>query len=101
MGIDAHRAGRNGTPSAGRSTVEPLLRELERISGAADTERACADQALIVELRREIDELRAAVAHLRSGASPLPGRLRPVVARAMIETAAGENPATAAEPPPR
>lgn len=66
------------------SPLLPLLRELERISGFADTERAAADQALIAELRQEIAELRAAVAHLRAGTSALPRRLRPVVARAVI-----------------
>jgi hypothetical protein len=64
--------------------VGPLLRELERISGHADTERAVADQAIIAELREEIAALRAAVAHLRAGTTALPGHLRPVVARAMI-----------------
>ena len=67
-----------------QSIIHPLLTELERISGRVDTERAAADQALIADLRREITELRAAVAHLRAGATALPGRLRPVVARAMI-----------------
>lgn len=64
--------------------VAPLLRELERISGRADTERAAADQATIRELRREVAELRRAVAHLRAAAAPLPARLRPVVARAVL-----------------
>ena len=66
-----------------QSMVDPLLTELERISGRVDTERAAADQALIAGLLREIAELRAAVAHLRVGSTPLPSRLRPVVARAM------------------
>jgi hypothetical protein len=85
---------RNG---AEQNLVGPLLRELERISGHADTERAAADQALIGELRQEIVALRAAVAHLRAGTTPLPGRLRPVVARAMIAAgpAAGSERATA------
>lgn len=72
---------RTGTES---SPLEPLLRELERISGHADTERGAADQAVIAALRAEVSALRAAVAHLRAGAAALPGHLRPVVARAMI-----------------
>ncbi|OLT20441.1 hypothetical protein BJF78_35430 [Pseudonocardia sp. CNS-139] len=85
--------------AAGRepSVVEPLLHELRRISGQADTERAAADQALIAELRAEISGLRAAVAHLRAGAGPLPRELRPVVARAMVaaDDPDGGPPATA------
>jgi hypothetical protein len=61
-----------------------LLRELERITGLAETERAAADRAVISALRREVAELQAAVAHLRAGTAPLPVRLRPVVARAML-----------------
>ena len=68
------------------SPVGPLLRELERISGRADTERAAADQAVIAALRAEITALRAAVAHLRAGTAALPRHLQPVVARAMIAT---------------
>jgi hypothetical protein len=66
--------------------VGRLLLELERIAGTADTARAAADRAEIVQLRREVAELRAAVAYLRAGTAPLPGRLRPVVARAMLAT---------------
>ncbi|NMH97670.1 hypothetical protein [Pseudonocardia acidicola] len=66
------------------SVVAPLLRELERICGVADTERARADQATIAGLRGEVAALREAVAHLRATTAPLPGHLRPVVARAMI-----------------
>lgn len=65
--------------------VAALLGELERICGRADTERAAADQAVIRELRREVAELRQAVAHLRAGGGPLPTRLRPVVARALLD----------------
>ncbi len=65
-------------------SVAALLGELERICGRADTERAAADQAVIRELRREVAELRRAVAHLRASAGPLPSRLRPVVARAVL-----------------
>lgn len=66
-----------------RSIVHPLLTELERIAGRVETERAAADQVIIAELHREVADLRAAVAHLRAGGKSLPGRLRPVVARAM------------------
>lgn len=79
-------------PGGADSPVASLLHELERISGRADTERAAADQALIAELRQEVAELRAAVAHLRAGSTALPGRLRPVVARAMIIIDAGHGP---------
>jgi hypothetical protein len=72
-----------GARAAGEHSIGPLLTELERITGRVDTERAAADQALICELRAEIAQLRAAVAHLRAGTAPLPGRLRPAVARAM------------------
>jgi hypothetical protein len=83
---------RTGTES---SPIGPLLRELERISGHADTERAAADQALIAALREEITALRAAVAHLRAGTAALPTHLRPVVARAMITVeAAGTDAST-------
>jgi hypothetical protein len=66
--------------------VAALLRELDRICGRVDTERAAADQAVIRNLRREVTELRRAVAHLRATAGPLPSRLRPVVARAVLAT---------------
>jgi hypothetical protein len=78
------RPGRDLRTGTEHTLVGPLLRELERIAGRADTERATADQELIAELRREIAALRAAVAHLRAGTSALPGHLRPVVARAMV-----------------
>lgn len=82
---------RTGTES---SPVGPLLRELERIAGHADAERAAADQAVIAALRTEVTALRAAVAHLRAGTAALPGHLRPVVARAMIavETSGTDRP---------
>ncbi len=66
-----------------QSIVHPLLTELERIAGRVESDRALADQALIAGLREEVVQLRAAVAHLRAGATPLPTRLRPVVARAV------------------
>lgn len=64
-----------------------LIRELERLSGVAESERAAADRAEIVRLRGEVAALQAAVAHLRAGTAPLPARLRTVVARAMIVAA--------------
>ena len=66
------------------SPIAALLGELDRICGRVDTERAAADQAVIRELRREVAELRQAVAHLRAGGGPVPARLRPVVARAVL-----------------
>ncbi|GAA1312920.1 hypothetical protein [Pseudonocardia xinjiangensis] len=80
------RSGPDVRTGADHSPIGPLLRELQRISGHADTERAAADQALIAELREEITALRAAVAHLRAGSAALPGHLKPVVARAMVAT---------------
>jgi hypothetical protein len=81
--------------AAESSPVGPLLRELERISGHADTERAAADQAVIAALRAEVTALRAAVAHLRAGTAALPRHLQPVVARAMIAVeTAGSDPST-------
>ena len=64
--------------------IAALLGELDRICGRVDTERAAADQAVIRELRREVAALRQAVAHLRAGGGPVPARLRPVVARAVL-----------------
>jgi hypothetical protein len=81
-------------PGSRPGPLEPLLQELQRISGHAESERAAADQALIADLRAEITALRAAVAHLRAGTAALPGHLRPVVARAMLATQA---PATDAD----
>jgi hypothetical protein len=69
--------------------LDPVLQELQRISGHAESQRAAADQALIAELRCEIAALRAAVAHLRAGTTALPAQLRPVVARAMLATQPG------------
>jgi hypothetical protein len=66
------------------SPIAALLGELDRICGRVETERAAADQAVIRELRREVAELRQAVAHLRAGGGPVPARLRPVVARAVL-----------------
>jgi hypothetical protein len=81
------------------SVVEPLLQELQRISGHAESQRAAADQALIADLRAEITALRAAVAHLRAGTSALPRELRPVVARAMLAVQDGTADSTTAGPP--
>ena len=89
------RPRRDLRPAAESSPVGPLLRELERISGHADTERAAADQAAIAALRTEVAALRVAVAHLRAGTSALPRHLQPVVARAMIAVeTAGTEPST-------
>jgi hypothetical protein len=82
----SERTGPTARPGGAPSVVQPLLLELERIAGHAETERASADQALIAELRAEITALRAAVAHLRAGTAALPRELRPVVARAMLST---------------
>lgn len=84
MDTTSERTGPELRTGGEQTSVAPLLRELERISGRADTERAAADQALIAELREEIAALRAAVAHLRAGTTALPAHLRPVVARAMV-----------------
>lgn len=89
MSTTSDRTGPELRRSGEPTVVAPLLRELERISGRADTERAAADQALIAELREEIAALRAAVAHLRAGTAGLPGQLRPVVARAMLDVDPG------------
>jgi uncharacterized coiled-coil protein SlyX len=64
--------------------VAALLRELDRICGRVEDERAAADQAVIRGLQHEVAELRRAVAHLRAAARPLPSRLQPVVARAVL-----------------
>ena len=82
--MTSERTGAQARHGDGPSVVQPLLQELQRISGHAETERAAADQALIAELRAEIAALRAAVAHLRAGTAALPRELRPVVARAML-----------------
>lgn len=76
MGVDPH--------GRADSAVAPLLHELDRIAGAVESRRAAEDRALIEALTREVAELRAAVAHLRAGAGPLPARLRPAVARAAV-----------------
>jgi len=67
-------------------TLRPLVDELSRLSGAVDSERAAADRAVIEHLRDEVTALRRAVAHLRISHQPIPEALRPVVARAMVET---------------
>lgn len=69
--------------------MDEILRELERIAGAVESRRAADDRATIDALTREVADLRATVAHLRAardGGRPLPGRLRPVLARAVLAT---------------
>lgn len=70
-----------------RSSVAPLLAELDRIAAVVESRRAAEDRARIEALTREISQLRAVVAHLRAGAGPLPASLRPAVARAALEAA--------------
>jgi hypothetical protein len=71
--------------------IRPLLHELDRIAGAVESRRAAEDRVVIEELTREVSQLRAAVAHLRAAATPLPRRLQRVVARAVV---AAEQPAS-------
>jgi len=77
--------------------MDAILRELDRISGAVESHRAADDRATIDALTQEIADLRATVAHLRAGrptngaGAPLPARLRPVLARAVL---AVKEPAT-------
>jgi len=73
---------RDDTPLA------PVLRELTRISQSLQVERPCGCQETIDELRREVSELRAAVAHLRASRIGVPKDLRPVVARALLDSQA-------------
>ena len=73
---------RDDTPLA------PVLRELTRISQSLQVERPCGCQETIDELRREVSELRAAVAHLRTSRIGVPKDLRPVVARALLDSQA-------------
>jgi hypothetical protein len=75
-------ATRDETPLA------PVLRELDRISQSLQVERPCDCQETIAALRREVSELRAAVAHLRASRSGVPKDLRPVVARALLDSEA-------------
>ena len=65
--------------------LAPVLRELSRISGSVESSRAAEDRATIEALRREITELRAAVAQLRASRGPVPEALRPVVARSVLK----------------
>jgi len=75
-------ATRNETPLA------PVLRELTRISQSLQVKPPCGCQETIDELRREVSELRAAVAHLRASRIGVPKDLRPVVARALLDNEA-------------
>jgi hypothetical protein len=75
-------ATRDETPLA------PVLRELDRISQSLQVERSCDCQETIAALRREVIELRAAVAHLRASRFGVPKDLRPVVARALLDSEA-------------
>lgn len=72
--------------------ISPLLCELDRIAAAVESRRAVEDRAEIDALTREVAELRATVAHLRAGAGPLPVRLRPVLARAVLAVLAAPTP---------
>jgi hypothetical protein len=67
--------------------LAPVLDELSRITGAVESERAAKDRATIDALRREVADLRAAIAHLRASRQPLPSSLRPAVARSLIDGA--------------
>jgi hypothetical protein len=75
-------ATRDETPLA------PVLRELDRISQSLQVGRPCDCQETIAALRREVSELRAAVAHLRASKFGVPKELRPVVARALLDSEA-------------
>jgi hypothetical protein len=68
--------------------LAPVLRELDRISQSLQVERPCGCQGTIDALRREVAELRAAVAHLRASRIGVPNDLRPVVARALLNNEA-------------
>jgi len=72
-------------PTRPEQVLAPVLHELSRISGSVESRRAAEDRATIEALRREITELRAAVAQLRSSRGPVPEALRPVVARSLLE----------------
>jgi hypothetical protein len=72
------------TPTRPEQALAPVLRELSRISGSVESRRAAEDRATIEALRREITELRAAVARLRASRGPVPEALRPVVARSVL-----------------
>jgi hypothetical protein len=71
---------RSSRPDPG---LAPVLHELSRIADCVESRRAADDRATIEALRRELAELRAAVAALRSSRGPVPISLQPVVARAM------------------
>lgn len=79
------------TSPGGPGPLSPVLHELGRIAGAVESARSVADQQIIAALQREVAELRTVVAYLRAGAGPVPTRLRPVVARAVL--AAADEPA--------
>ncbi len=70
--------------------LAPVLHELYRLTGDVESRRAAEDRLVIESLTSEVAALRAAVAHLRSGATPLPHALRPVVARALVDVERGE-----------
>jgi hypothetical protein len=69
------------------AALAPVLRELSRIADCVESRRAAEDRATIEALRREVAELRAAVAQLRSSRGPVPISLQPVVARSMAAQA--------------
>ncbi|WP_300015408.1 hypothetical protein [Pseudonocardia sp.] len=64
--------------------MDAILRELDRLTGVVESQRAADDRVAIEALRREVADLRRTVAHLRAGAGPLPVHLRPVLARAVL-----------------
>jgi hypothetical protein len=70
-----------------RGPLAPVLDELSRITGEIESDRAAKDRATIEALRKEVADLRAAVAHLRVSRQPLPASLRPAVARSLIDGA--------------
>jgi hypothetical protein len=70
-----------------RGPLAPVLDELSRIADAVESERAARDRETIEALRKEVADLRAAVAHLRTSGKPLPASLRPAVARSLIDGA--------------
>lgn len=81
-----------GSVADRRRVIGSVVCELERITGAVDSARSREDRARIEELEREVAQLRAVVAHLRAGTAGLPRRLRPVVARAVLQDGAAAAP---------
>jgi hypothetical protein len=73
------------TPIRPEQALAPVLHELSRISGSVESHRAAEDRETIEALRREITELRAAVARLRASRGRVPEALRPAVARSVLE----------------